>query len=141
MMDYNFQGYDIGKLLMEVLYKRHEHDPGYDFQTLDNLPSEEDTVDFIKYYLAGHLGNFLRLEEVPDVMEALKKLFSSENEMRETIDRLVREAQVGIMVSGYYSCYLGMRIGKIPEFAINFVKFAMDGFEIYKEFKKRLFGQ
>eukprot|EP01118_Nematostelium_gracile_P016540 TRINITY_DN6871_c0_g1_i1.p1 TRINITY_DN6871_c0_g1~~TRINITY_DN6871_c0_g1_i1.p1 ORF type:complete len:359 (+),score=103.19 TRINITY_DN6871_c0_g1_i1:34-1110(+) len=132
--NFNFRGYDIGKLLMEVLYQRHEGKTTYDFLSFEHLPSKEDTVDFLKAYIVTANGYTIKNYEDDNELEvAFQSISDREDQMKE----LLREVDVGIMIAGFYSALLGMWVGTNIT-ALDFYVFARDGESAYSEFKKRL---
>ena len=137
MMDYNFRGYDLGKLILETLYERHHANSSYKFLGIENLPTEEEIMEYVKLYLIGKHEIQFQPNKTSD--ELLKTHFSSDLDAKEAIQQLYEEVQVGMLMSGYYSMVLGMRVGKNAGFDLDFFQFALHGLIIYKEFKKRLF--
>eukprot|EP01114_Cavostelium_apophysatum_P003753 TRINITY_DN13882_c0_g1_i1.p1 TRINITY_DN13882_c0_g1~~TRINITY_DN13882_c0_g1_i1.p1 ORF type:complete len:396 (-),score=80.70 TRINITY_DN13882_c0_g1_i1:14-1138(-) len=134
MMDYNFPGYDIGKLLLEPLYERHPSNPSYVLKGFEHFPSEEDVRDFVRHYLF-HFHSESDAAEFSD--SAFESLFGSKEGAEKELQDLVDAAMLGVMVSGFYSLVLGMAIGKNPNYELDFIQFAMDGHKVYVEFKKR----
>jgi len=147
VMDYNFKGYDIGKLLLEVLYERHPTDPEFDLKDFKYFPTEEEVDDFIRYYFITYYGkneskkvisNVLDENEFKTHWDDLSNYYSKE-EITKMMNELKEEVRVGIMQAGYYQFFLGMRIGKSIEFSrMDFIRFAYESFRCYEEFKKRL---
>lgn len=135
VMDYNFPGYDIGKLLLEVLYVRHPTLPTYELRPFSDLPSEEDTLDFLKYYLAGRNG-------AKEVLEGdiLAPYYKTKEEADKALAEMLQQTRLGIMIAGWYCAHLGMRLGKRFSSVLNFIKFAEDGHTVYKHFKKLYFS-
>jgi len=143
IMAYNFQGYDIGKLILETMYKRPDSEPSYEFVE-ENFPSEDDITDFIRYYQVSYKGNLTKEEETKIIQddEALQdyenKLFALKSDYNDAIAKLQKQVIIGLMVSGYYCALLGMMVGKNPAYQIDFIQFAMDGYNVYIKFKKQL---
>ena len=137
MMDYNFPGYDVGKLILEPLYERHASNPSYKFRGIENLMTEEEIKECAKYYLIGKHG--IQMQTNKSLEELLKTHYGTDEAVQEAVLKMYREIQVGMLMSGYYSMTLGMRVGKNSGFQLDFFQFAKDGLITYKEFKKRLF--
>ncbi|KAL0488107.1 choline/ethanolamine kinase [Acrasis kona] len=134
--DYNFRGYDIGKLMMEVLYSRHEGSPHYDFLSVDNLPSKEDMIDFMKCYLLAAEGHSI-VDNNDQEIEDKSKLISN---FEEKVTELYKEVEIGLLCAGFYSAILGMWIGRKIT-SMDFILFAKHGEIMYAEFKKRFFKE
>eukprot|EP00027_Filamoeba_sp_ATCC50430_P002613 CAMPEP_0168562228 /NCGR_PEP_ID=MMETSP0413-20121227/12012_1 /TAXON_ID=136452 /ORGANISM="Filamoeba nolandi, Strain NC-AS-23-1" /LENGTH=354 /DNA_ID=CAMNT_0008593643 /DNA_START=62 /DNA_END=1123 /DNA_ORIENTATION=+ len=125
MMDYNFPGYDLGKLILETLYERHPDNPSYKFLGFENLPTEEEMKDFVKFYLVGKYG--IQTQPGKTSEQLLRTHFAA-------VQKFYDQVKVGIMLSGWYSMAIGMRLGKNAGFQMDFFQFAKDGLAVYKEF-------
>lgn len=132
VMDWNFPGYDIGKLILEKHYVRHPTLPTYELLPLEEFPSDEDIIDFIKYYLVGRNGG----REVVEG-DILSKYYSKEEADKE-IQNLLQQTKLGVVISGWYCAHLGMRLGKFFAPPFDFIKFAKDGNTVFRHFKALL---
>eukprot|EP01119_Soliformovum_irregulare_P021979 TRINITY_DN7417_c0_g1_i1.p1 TRINITY_DN7417_c0_g1~~TRINITY_DN7417_c0_g1_i1.p1 ORF type:complete len:323 (-),score=72.51 TRINITY_DN7417_c0_g1_i1:104-1072(-) len=136
VIDYNFAGYDIGKLMLEVLYERDPKKPMYNFLPFDLLPSDDDIRAFIRYYLAARDGSITIDSDDAQIEEAATRIQSA------SIETLLKEVKIGIMVAGYYSALLGQACAVgLPPSDFDFVKFAHDGGRAYFYIKKQLYHQ
>jgi len=137
VMDYNFAGYDIGKLLMEFLYDRHPSNPSYVLKDFKDFLSEDDMNDFIKHYFITYYGrgrdikNVLDENEFNTIWDELYKDHTKED-IDSKLEKLRNEVRVGIMIAGWYSqiqryeslCLVGLIIHGIQ-------------FCIYRDFNKK----
>lgn len=144
MVCYNFPGYDMAKTLLEPMFKRREGSPEYDL-TESLMPTEEDIIDFIRFYLIAH-----KFETEHDVLsfqfddnkvkEIESQLYKSEDEKQKIISGYLQHVYFGMMVCSYYCALLGMFIGKSPDFPMDFAKFSFENYYIYKKYKKLLYS-
>jgi len=140
VINYNFEGYDIGKLMLEVLYERDPHQPTYTFKSFDHLPSKEDTFDFLKcYFLTRSKISIQNLNDDSEIESLFKKLHEKEEERTQILETAFKEVEFGMMISGYYSALLGMWIGKNPNMTMDFLQFGKDGAAAYEFFKRKLY--
>lgn len=139
MINYNFAGYDVGKLLLEPMYKRRPGGPEYDLIE-EYMPNESAILDFIRFYLIARKdNNFEYSEGIEQNLEKYESdLYSSEEEKEMKMKEFFNEVQVGMMLSGYYSAVLGLMIGKNESMPMDFIKFAIDGYNIYNKYKSHL---
>jgi choline/ethanolamine kinase len=134
---WNFAGYDCGKLLLEPMFKRRPSGPEYDL-TESLMPNEQEIVDFTRYYLVSRRDDNFKWNSDLDKFEA--KIYSCEDEKKYTVEEFLREIYLGMMISGYYCAVLGMILGKNEAMPMDFIKFAIDGYDIYIKYKTKLFN-
>jgi len=156
MMDYNFPGYDIGKLLLETLYERDPLLPSYSLKSWNHFPSDDDIQDFIHHYLFHRLmkqtiiteSSFSSTTTTTTTTSSLssheysfsrfQQLFPSIHIMEKEIQHLFNEIKLGVMISGFYTMILGMSVGKNLDLGMDFIQFVHDGYKVYMEFKSRV---
>ncbi|CAF0967085.1 unnamed protein product, partial [Didymodactylos carnosus] len=129
-MDFNFPGYDIGKLMLQTLYEQVTNNLAYKLKSFDHFPSDEDLLDFIQVYLSSRYHRSLNKD---------LEFQSIQTEQEKEIEQLLEQVKIGAMIAGYYSALFGMRVGRNPNIHFDFVQFAIDGFKVYEEFKRRIY--
>jgi thiamine kinase-like enzyme len=141
MINFNFAGYDVGKLLLEPMYKRRPGGPEYDLIE-EYMPSESDILDFIRFYLIARKDNSFEYSEgIEQYLEKYESnIYSSQEERENIMKEFLNEVYVGMMLSGYYSAVLGLMIGKNHSMPMDFIKFSIDGYQIYNKYKLKLFN-
>jgi len=133
VMDWNFPGYDIGKLILEKHYERHPTQPSYELVPLSEFPSDEEIRDFIRYYIVGRNGG----REIKDG-DVLSGYYSSKEEAEKEVENLLQQTKLGVVISGWYCAHLGLRLGKKFSPTFDLIKFAKDGHVVFRHFKPLL---
>ena len=137
MVNYNFQGCDLGKLIMETMYERDESNLKHKLNE-KYFPNDEEIKEFLRYYLIGFLSKESSIDELENgnVDELEKQIYKDESEKNEKLKNLYEKTQLGLMFSGYYSSLVGLLIGDNRNFPLDFIQFAIDGFQCYQKFKE-----
>ena len=145
MFDYNFEGYDIGKTLLETVFIRPKEGSPYHEIKMDNYPKEEEFIDFIKYYLVSKELDSISMEEKTKIAcdESIFKhyenlIFADSEQYQLKVKSLLKETKVGILISTYYCTALGIILGREFPSDMDFVQFAIDNFYYYKLMKNQL---
>lgn len=113
LMNYNFQGYDIGKLILETMFVRDES--GIRYKIVKELyPSKEDIYQFLKEYLSAFQDSY------------------NDDEL----DNLYIELHKGILVACYFWTIMGIILGRGFSKEMDFMKFAIDHYDLYLKYKK-----
>jgi len=143
MVAYNFQGFDIGRLVLETMFYRPDSKLNFDYVE-ENYPSEGDITDFLRYYQVSYKGNLTKEEEIKIIQddELLQdfenKLFALKSDYNDAIAKLQKQVIIGLMVTGYRIALICMMIGKNPAYGMDFIKAAKDGYNVYFKYKKQL---
>eukprot|EP01120_Amphizonella_sp_Union-15-10_P008995 TRINITY_DN3324_c0_g1_i1.p1 TRINITY_DN3324_c0_g1~~TRINITY_DN3324_c0_g1_i1.p1 ORF type:complete len:382 (+),score=60.85 TRINITY_DN3324_c0_g1_i1:38-1183(+) len=142
--EFNFPGYDIGKLLAETMYAFKPGGYSYDLRH-DLYPTDNQIIDFLKFYLlsfGGHEKTFSEsdIDEIvcfseKQIDSVLETVYGSEENVKVKVSEWMNKVKKGAIVSAFYCVLLGMWIGRNPDFKTDFIKFAADGYSIYKRFR------
>jgi len=136
-MNYNFQGYDLAKLILECVFERPK--PGSPEHKLrrENFPSDKDIDEFIWFYLLGNQKSE-NFEEIKTGLMDEVKVKTWKEEMGEgRIYEMIEQVRAGLVVITYYCAIIGLFCGKKYESEMDFIQFSIDNFEYYKEFKEK----
>lgn len=143
LMGYNFIGYDIGKLILETVFHRPKSPDPYWEVRKEDMPSEEDILDFARYYLIASKCDSLSRqdkEELANNDEIIKqyeaKLFASKEEYNDTLENLLNQIRAGLMLSSYWCTTIGIIVGRHTYPNFDFVRFAQDNYQFYGKFKE-----
>lgn len=122
MTSLNFRGYDIGKLLIEPMYVRDSSGRNYKLDK-NNFPSIDDIKFFLHHYFISYMEDSSNINSI---------------DFEKIINDFILEVEIGILMSGYYSCFLGIYLAREKNFGLDFLQFAKDGFYIYKLMREKL---
>ena len=53
-------------------------------------------------------------------------------------EQLIKDTYLGMMIAGYFMAFLGLLIGPTDRYQMDFVKFGIDGHNIYLKYKQML---
>jgi len=139
---YNFQGYDLGKLILETMFERLPDSPQHEINE-KYFPTKDEIIEFCEYYLIG-----FRLNKAKDLdrdkaekytkEELIKMVYEDEKEFMQEREQLIKDTYLGMMIAGYFMAFLGLLIGPTDRYQMDFVKFGIDGHNIYLKYKQML---
>ena len=164
-ISYNFAGDDLGKILLEPVFYRDRPGCTYELRE-ENFPSEEEIIDFIRYYLVSRnkeITDKAHADSValdPPLLEEIeKKLFPKKEDHEAVIKKMERQILPGIVVSSYFLVIAIVTL--IPEKptkdstenpkkdgtnysttfsteSMDYFQYAKDAYKFYKKFKSKL---
>ena len=148
-ISYNFADFDLGKILLEPVFYRDRPTCTYELRE-DNFPSDEDIIDFLRYYLVSRKKGIIdqahadSVARDPALLEELEvKLFPKKEDHDVAIMKLRKQVLTGVVVSSYT---LAMALVAITsrdptkEYMKNmdYFQWARDAHQLYKKFKLML---
>jgi thiamine kinase-like enzyme len=143
-MHYNFVGFDIGKLFNEPVFVRPNPPSPYYELKRENAPTEEDMKDLITYYLLSYHTDVTAenendlIKDTEKVNTMLTTVFGSEENKNENIEKWLKWAKGGVLVSAHLLTTFGVSVGKNFNKELDFHQLAVHEHDNYKIYKKKL---
>jgi len=142
---YNFRGYDIGNMFKESTFDYTFPNAPY-FQVLDSyFPFDEELREFIQYYIVfsdlkdEHQKKYAaRFVSDSDLLsEYVEKTYSPEA-FEHRVNKIFREAKIGVMLSHYYWMIWAIKMCKTPDSDFDYLAFSYTKFGYYKKLKEEI---
>ena len=149
IISHNFADFDLGKILLEPVFYRDRPTCTYELRE-DNFPSDEDIIDFLRYYLVSRKKGIIDQAHADSVardlalLEELEvKLFPKKEDHDVAIMKLRKQVLTGVVVSSYTLAMALVAITSrdpIKEYMKNmdYFQWARDAHQLYKKFKLML---
>jgi len=140
-VDYNFRGYDLGRIMLETVYLKPKHNSA-DYEVHEEtFPSQDDFLDWARYYLIASKFD-LSKEEKEDLIKDDQKLadyearlFSSEQEYIESLDNILKEIRCGLLLVTYWNSMFAIKLARDnPHY--DFFTWAKDSFRFHTRFRQ-----